>query len=233
MRVSIALVEPEQEVNVGHIARLMQNFGLTELLLIKPSFDRERAKIFAAHGKALLDSAKTVRFGDLEGFDPLIGTTAIRARGRLNLVRDAVSPWELPDVLSGKNSRPCILLGREATGLTNEELAKCDVVVSINTPSAYKTLNIAHALAILLYEIHSRGRRHSRDLAGAHEAELIVSYALALAESSGMRKHRTRMLELALKRVLGRGTATSKEAMLLVSLLRKANLAVDRKSGRK
>ncbi len=233
MRISIALVEPEHEVNVGHIARLMQNFGLDELLLIKPGFDAERARIFAAHGKNILDSARTIKFSDLDDYDPLIGTTAIRARNRLNIVRDAIAPWELPDLLSGRNSKPCIVLGREATGLTNEELAKCDVVVSIDTRSSYKTLNISHALAILLYELHARGRTRKRDLADAGELELIVDYAHSLAESSGIMPHKVQKVELALKRILGRSTLTSKEAMLLVTLLRKASLAIGRRSGRK
>jgi len=48
MNISIVLVEPEHEVNVGHIARLMKNFGLSELLLINPKFDLEKAKKYSA-----------------------------------------------------------------------------------------------------------------------------------------------------------------------------------------
>ncbi len=231
MQISIALVEPAHEVNVGHIARLMKNFGLSELLLVDPRFNREKAKIFAAHGKDLIDNASTVEFSDLEDFDPLIGTTAIRARSKLNLVRSVIAPWEISDILSGRRSRPCIVLGRESTGLTNDELSKCDVVVNIDTPTSYKTLNISHALTVLLYEISTGSRKKNRDLASASEVKLVVSYAISLAKSSGLGKHKLRMMELAMKRLLGRGTVTSKEAMLLVTLLRKASLAIERKHG--
>lgn len=228
-RISIALVEPEHEVNAGHIARLMKNFGLTQLLLVKPTFDMEKAKMFATHGKDVLGRARTVEFDDLKSFDPLVGTTAIRASDRLNLVRDAIMPREAAAILAARNSNACIVLGREATGLTNHELSRCDIVVSIDTPTDYKTLNISHALAILLYEIFAVNGRKKRSLADPNELQLLVNYALALAGTSGVRIHKMKMLETALKRIMSRGMATSKEAMILVTLLRGASMAMERK----
>lgn len=229
MNISIVLVEPEHEVNVGHIARLMKNFGLSELLLINPKFDLDKAKVFATHGKDLLEKAKQIKFNDLKRFDLLIGTTAIPASSRLNLVRDSIDPEHLARILTNKNSNFCLVLGREATGLTNEELAKCDIVVNIDTPTHYKTLNISHALAILLYEIFSRNKSKKRGLTTSKEMQLVIKYALSLAKSSGVRKHKITMLEVAMKRMMSRSMLTSKEAMLLVTLLRSAILAIERK----
>jgi len=226
MNISIVLVEPEHEVNVGHIARLMKNFGLSELLLINPKFDLEKAKIFATHGKDLLEKAKQIKFNDLKRFDLLIGTTAIPASSRLNLVRDSIDPEHLARILTNKNSNFCLVLGREATGLTNEELAKCDIVVNIDTPTQYKTLNISHALAILLYEIFASNMRRRRILATSNEVQLIIDYALSLAKNSGVRKHKIMMLKLALKRIMSRSMVTSKEAMLMVTMLRSATTAI-------
>ena len=226
MNISIVLVEPEHEVNVGHIARLMKNFGLSELLLINPKFDLDKAKVFATHGKDLLEKAKHVRFNDLKMFDLLIGTTAIPASSRLNLVRDSIDPEHLARILTNKNSNFCLVLGREATGLTNEELAKCDIVVNIDTPTQYKTLNISHALAILLYEIFASNMRRRRILATSNEVQLIIDYALSLAKNSGVRKHKIMMLKLALKRIMSRSMVTSKEAMLMVTMLRSATTAI-------
>ncbi len=229
MKISIALVEPEHEVNVGHIARLMKNFGLKELLLVNPKVDLEKAKVFATHGKDLLEKARRIKFNKLKMFDLLIGATAIQASDRLNLVRDSIDPEHLARILASKDSNLCIVLGREATGLTNEELARCDIVVNIDTPTNYKTLNISHALAMLLYEIFSRDKQRKRGLATAKELQLVTKYALSLAKSSAVRKHKITMLEVAMKRMMGRSMPTSKEVMLLVTLLRGAIMAIERK----
>jgi len=231
MKISVALVEPEHEVNVGHIARLMKNFGLKELLLVNPKFDLDKAKIFATRGKDLLEKAKQIKFNELKRFDLLIGTTAIPASSRLNLVRDSIDPEHLVRILANKNSNLCLVLGRESTGLANEELAKCDIVVNIDTPTQYATLNISHALAILLYAIlNTKSVKQRKSTASKKERKLVVDYALALAKTSGLHKHKTPMLEIALKRILGKSALTSKEAMLIVSLFRGALLTIKRKS---
>ncbi len=229
MKISIALVEPKLPINVGYIARLMKNFGLKELLLIKPKFTASRAKVFAMSGRDIQDKAKAIDFNELRKFDLLIGTTAIRGKSRLNLIRDSITPERLVDLLQ-KTSSACIVLGRESTGLTNRELNYCDVVVNIDTLTDYKTLNISHALAIILYEILAKGMSH-RSMASRSERELLIGYALDLAHKSGYRKHKQEMLQTTLKRILSHYTPTSKEVMLLVSLFRSAVLAIERTSG--
>ena len=197
MKISIALVEPKLAINVGYIARLMKNFGLKELLFIKPKFTASRARIFAVGGKDILDKAKTIDFKELRKFDLLVGTTAIRGKSRLNIVRDSITPERLVGLLQS-SSKACIVLGRESTGLTNRELSYCDVVVNIDTLTDYKTLNISHALAIILYEILAKGK--SRKTAAARsERELLITYALTLAEKSGYPKHKQEMLQTTLK----------------------------------
>lgn len=226
MKISIALVEPKLAINVGYIARLMKNFGLKDLLLIKPKFDTNKAKVFAMHGKNLLERAQIADFSELRKFNLLIGTTSMRAKSRLNIIRDCITPERLVSILQ-KDSNTCIVLGRESTGLTNRELSYCDVVVNIDTLTDYKTLNISHALAIILYEIIAKGRSR-KTAASKSERELLISYALRLAEKSDYPKHKQEMLQTTLKRLLASSSPTSKQAMLLTSLIRDAILAIDR-----
>ena len=230
MKISVALVEPKLAINVGYIARLMKNFGLKELLFIKPKFTASRARIFAVGGRDILDKAKVIDFNELRAFDLLVGTTAIRAKSRLNITRDSVTPERLVGMLQN-NSNACIVLGRESTGLTNRELSYCDVVVNIDTLTDYKTLNISHALAIILYEILAKGRS-LKTAASKKERELLMSYTISLAQKSDYPKHKQEMLQTTMKRILARSSPTSKEVMLLVSLLRDVKLAIDRSSTR-
>ncbi|GBC73087.1 tRNA (cytidine/uridine-2'-O-)-methyltransferase TrmJ [archaeon HR04] len=229
MRIRIAVCEPVYEVNVGHIARLMMNFGLEELLLIEPRVDLTKARVFAAHASSIVDSARIVRFEDIlrMDFDLIVGSTSTPSKDRSNIIRDAVDASTLAGIVRSREN-VCLLLGRESTGLTNEELARCDVVVSINTPTDYKALNISHALAIILYEIFKDSTAIYREQASREEMDLLIKYAIELAKVSNVRGYRVPMIETTMRRVIGRSMATSKEVMLLVSLLRSAILAIKR-----
>jgi tRNA/rRNA methyltransferase len=225
----VALCEPLYEVNVGHIARLVMNFGLDDLLLISPKVDLQKARVYAAHASTVIDRAKIVEFEYLKRFDMIIGTTSVPAVRRGNIVRDAIEPRDLHGIIN-KEQDTCILLGRESTGLTNEELRECDIVVSIDTPTGYKALNISHALAIILYEIFKDTSRlyRYRESASRSEVELLKGYVVRLAYKAGVREHKIPMLELAVERIMARGMATSKEVMLLVTLFRSAMNAIER-----
>ena len=151
----MALIESQYPVNVGHIARLMKNFGLKSLYFVRPNFDNTEAEKYSTHGNNVLVSAKTVTLRPLrKKFDILIGTTAIQAISRLNILRESISAEQLAKIIHDSSTKDfCILLGRESSGLNNEELELCNLVLTIDTKTNYRTMNVAHALAILLYEI--------------------------------------------------------------------------------
>src|SRR5919198_3254261 len=155
MTVGVALIEPQYPINVGHIARLMKNFGLKSLYFVRPHFDKAEAIKYSTHGKDVLVAAKTVTLRQLrKRFDVLIGTTAIRATSRLNILRQSISAEQIAKIIHDASTKNfCILLGRESSGLNNEELEICDLIVTIDTKTKYRTMNVAHALVILLYEI--------------------------------------------------------------------------------
>ena len=159
----------------------------------------------------------------------MIGTTAIYSNNRSNVIRDSINPSQLVKIIADSKQSICFLVGRESTGLNNTELSICDIVVSIDTGTAYRTLNISHALAILLYEIKKNSFQKKTNLATVHERVLLIDYALKLAKVSGYRRHKTSLLAMALKRFLGRNLLTSKETMLMVTLFRQALLTIERK----
>lgn len=235
--VSVAMVEPQYHVNVGHVARLMKNFGLQDLYFVSPNFDEEEAVRYAMHGSDVLARAKTVTLDDLrKKFDFLIGTTAIGATSRLNVLRESVSAERLAAIIrEGKGRTFCLVLGREASGMNNRELAACDLVCVVKTGTAYGTMNVAHALAILLYEISKvcampaakRGKKPV-DLASKHDIDLLLEYIDRLAGAGNFDGHKKPLLDIAVKKMIARSTPTTKDVMLVVSLLRKGLLAIKR-----
>jgi TrmH family RNA methyltransferase len=155
MTIAVTLIEPQYPVNLGHMARLMKNFGLKSLYFIRPHFDKTEAAKYSTHGNDILIAAKSVTLSQLrKKFDVLIGTTAIQASSRLNILRGSINAEQLAKIIHDSSIKDfCILLGRESSGLNNEELELCNLVVTIDTKTNYRTMNAAHALAILLYEI--------------------------------------------------------------------------------
>lgn len=238
MVIAVAMVEPQYPVNVGHVARLMKNFGLKKLYFVKPRFDRAEAVKYSTHGRDVLAAARTATLEQLrKKFDVLIGTTAIPATSRLNVVRESISAEQAARIIhDGSGKDFCILLGRESSGLSNSELAMCDLVAVIDTKTRYRTMNIAHALAVLLYEVSKNkpelAAKKSKKSAGPtsqQDIDLLLQYVNKVADAGNYDLHKKPLLEAALKKLLAKGAPTAKDVMLIVSLLRRSLLAIERK----
>jgi len=235
--VAVVLIEPKGHVNVGHVARLMKNFGLRRLYFVKPSFDREEAVRYSTHGKGVLAAARATTLKQLrKKYDILIGTTAIRATSRLNVLRESTSAEQMAKIIHDGDSKAfCIVLGREASGLNNEELALCDLVVNIDTRTKYRTMNVAHALAVLLYEVSkskpgppAKKSKKKVDLASQQDIDLLMQYVGRVADAGNYDAHKKPLLEAAAKKLLAKSVPTTKDVMLLVSLMRRSLLAIER-----
>jgi tRNA/rRNA methyltransferase len=187
----VVLDEPQDLVNIAHVVRGMKNFGLRDLRLVSP---REyepyrvegiahqtqdvlaRVRVFPALAAALADCVHIVGF-------TARGRTAKR---NLQRPRDAASEIAaLPDA-----GPIALLFGREDRGLSNEALDRCHRVVTIPSDPSYASLNLAHAVIIMLYELAlARGaeaqgfkapRRPSKPSAAADLERLFTDVAAAL-----------------------------------------------------
>jgi tRNA/rRNA methyltransferase len=234
---SITIVGAEYPVNLGYTARLMKNFGLQRLYLVSPNCDMRAASVYASHGAHVLKDAKVVALSKVRRtHDLLLATTAIRARRGANVGRTTVKPEEaVAQIVAAKSAS--IVFGRDTTGLTNEELAICDLVTSVETRTDYRTLNVSHSAAILLY-LTSRAwgadkAPRAREASGAsrERREAFSRYAYDLAIASGMQGHRAERMVQVARRVALKSEVNSKELGLLVSLLRKAELELKRPDG--
>jgi tRNA/rRNA methyltransferase len=154
MGVRIVLVEPAGALNVGSIARVMKNMGLTELFLVNPQCGRlsEEAIRMAVHAKDVLENAVVVDdlATALQGCQRAIATTA-RTRGiptKLESPRAAL-PWLLEP-----NLNSALIFGSESRGLSNQELNYGQRFIRIRASEVYPSLNLAQAVAICAYELY-------------------------------------------------------------------------------
>ena len=155
-RVSVVMVGTSHPGNIGATARAMAVMGLSKLVLAKPRCEvNEQSEAMASKGlKVLQNRVETSNLAEaLAGQQLVIGASA-RVRG---LDWPLVSPREASAIMaaklnSGEASQVAWVLGREDTGLTNEELAHCHYHVHIPTSAEYSSLNVAAAAQLLAYE---------------------------------------------------------------------------------
>ncbi len=153
---AIVLVRPREEGNVGAACRAMANMGLAELHLVEPAaeiatFGRAMAK-GAGH---VLDGAR--RHASLAAavapFARVVGTTSARDR---TWDQGRIPARELPAALAADppGTRTALVFGSEVGGLTNDELALCDPLVTVPCDPVQPTLNLAQAVLVVCYELY-------------------------------------------------------------------------------
>ncbi|MDY6769302.1 MAG: TrmJ/YjtD family RNA methyltransferase, partial [Candidatus Nanohaloarchaea archaeon] len=149
------VLEPAYQGNIGFIARLAENFSIDELVYVDPQCAiGDEAVEYASHADDRLQTARVVDDlgAAIEGLDFLVGTTGIKASEE-NVLRNGTTPRQMVDDLPAGDIG--VLLGREGKGLSNEELDRCDVTVSIPTSDDYPVMNLSHAAAVIFYELYT------------------------------------------------------------------------------
>jgi tRNA/rRNA methyltransferase len=224
--VSVTLVEPKGPVNVGHVARLVRNFGVEKLYLVEPAIDISVAAVYASHASDVLDDAVFTTFEKVrEENELLVATTAVKAAKKSNVIRRTVRPDRLHDILSSAKSSS-LVFGRDSTGLTNEEIRMCDVTTTIDTAPSYKALNIGHAAAIILY-MASRKGDGNRKAQGRGAREVFAKNFYELAKASRVPPHKTRNIFEVGKRIAATSAMTDAQLNLLTGVFRKAVATLD------
>lgn len=154
MSIRIVLVDPAHPGNIGAVARAMKNMGLYELHLVRPRyFPNSEATARASGAEDVLNAARVHETFEaaiaLCGF--VVGTSA-RSR---HLSFDLVEPRECAQqiVSAAQTNEVAVVFGCERVGLTNAELQRCNLLVTIPTNPDYSSLNLAMAVQVLAYEI--------------------------------------------------------------------------------
>jgi tRNA/rRNA methyltransferase len=151
----IILVEPQLGENIGMAARAMGNFALARLRIVNPrdgwpNIAATRAAAGADHvlEQAELHPTLEAAVADL---DLLFATTARAHDQAKPVVAPQVAAEEIVQHV-GRGGRAGILFGRERWGLTNEEVARADRIVTFPVNPGFASLNLAQAVLLMGYE---------------------------------------------------------------------------------
>jgi tRNA/rRNA methyltransferase len=154
-RIRIVLCAPSHPGNIGATARAMRTMGLSRLVLVAPQrFPHPDADALASGATTVLDHAEVVTTLDaaLAGAVLAIGFSA-RPRefaGAVMAVRAAAAE-ALRYSVAGDVA---LVFGSEMSGLSNAELALCQIVATIPSTPDFASLNLAAAVQIAAYELH-------------------------------------------------------------------------------
>jgi len=225
--ISFILVRPKYSGNIGYVARVIKNFGFNKLILINPLAEiNQESKILSVHAVDVLERVKiykTLEEGiEKEKINYLIGTTA-RLGSEKNPLR-TVMPSNMLRDLSIPDSHIGILFGNEESGLTNEELSLCDMVVTIPTSSDYPVLNLSHAVAIIAYEFSlllnkSRPMHHRPSL--PRERKVLLHFMNNVLDMLDIPEYKKRIYKGILKNLVGRSFITGREVHSLIGIFKK------------
>ena len=152
---AIVLVDPQLGQNIGMVARAMLNCGLDELRLVRPrdGWPSSAAESAASGADVVLE--KTRLFDTTaEAVGDLRRVYAATARPR-GMITPVVTPRqaaaELRSAVSAK-TRAGVIFGPERSGLTNDDIALADAVLSVPLNPAFASLNLAQAVFVVGYE---------------------------------------------------------------------------------
>jgi TrmH family RNA methyltransferase len=234
--ITIIFVEPENKENLGLVARVMKNFGFNKLILVNPKCKIDLKAFFVSkHANDVLKNAKITKSIPFKSFDYVIGTTA-KITTDYNIIRAPLTPKKAAEKIARINDkRIAILIGREGIGLKNKELEKCDFTITIPT-SDYKTLNVSHALAIILYEIFNKNFKGFVEITPASriEKEIIMKKIKNLLSNLEFKtSSRKRTQVLVWKRLLGKSELTKREAYAILGFLSKIEEKIECKQEQK
>lgn len=150
--IRIVLIDTALPENIGATARAMKTMGLTDLALVRPKlFPDQRANALAAGADDVLANARIC--------DQLIDAIAdcTFAAGCTARLRDISLPMREPAAAASEllaraqQGRVALVFGAERTGLTNEDLSRCQIAVHIPTDPEFSSLNLAQAVQVLAY----------------------------------------------------------------------------------
>jgi tRNA/rRNA methyltransferase len=184
-KIAIILVEPQMGENIGAVARAMKNFSLSDLRLVSPrdGWPNAKAESMSVGAVDLIHTAQIYEsiqdaISDLEY---VYAATAAPRDMNKNYILSRDIYMDLPNVASLG-----IMFGRENCGLNNKEIAYANKIVTIDTDVNFSSLNIAHSVAVICYELF-QGKKNLRvDLDNvqtlATKAELEYFYQHLFAE---------------------------------------------------
>ena len=215
-QVKIILIETTSSGNIGSTLRAMKNMGFNNLCLINPKeINLEEVKALSSNAADLIDKIQFFNTLDEALVDSEI-VVATSSRQRKvpwpTQSLDDLSPVLIEEIKKNKNIS--ILFGREDRGLTNEELQKSNIHMTIETDKKYPVLNLAMSVQVVCYKLfldYQKSKRVNKNeywdvpIAKYEHVTNLIDHFLSISEELEVfNKGNPRQIESRIKRLFRR-----------------------------
>lgn len=232
----VVLVRTQHAGNIGSVARVMRNMGANDLVLVSPEappLDEQALALATAHGEPVLRAARVVPSIEEAVGDCLVVAGTSARTGLHRGQKTAPLPEAAPALVEAMAAGPVALVfGPERTGLENDELARCQWLVSVPTAEDYPVMNLAQAAGACLYELRrgwlARSPSQAPDIATFEEQERMFALLReGLTRSRYLRGPGGGALFGAVRHLLTRARLSSAEVRMLIGLARQLEWLAD------
>ncbi len=237
--IRVVLIQPTHPGNIGATARAMANMGISQLVLVDPvDFPSPVATARAAGADRLLDDARVVPSLDeaIADCTLVIGSTARSRSIQWPEKTPEESAGFIADELARAGEPVALLFGRESSGMTNEELERCQYLVRIPVDAEFSSLNLASAVLVMLYELRKKlsfgdaGSTEEGDqLANAEELRHFYDHLQAFVQRIEFSDGRSSKLHRKMTRLFNRVRMYNQEVRMLRGLFRSVEDKLDGK----
>ena len=222
-RIKLVLCRPEGSRNVGAVCRAMGSMGFSRLYITgreKGFFEREEVFTMGLNSAHLFD--KAVFFDPKESLSHITADCSIvagltRRRGGYRKYF-SLRPDELRERIGCTAGPIALLFGNERSGLSDEELRYCNVACHIPTHPQQPSLNLSHAVQIVLYEFFRLEEQTPEQQMPMNQAEIyrlseeLCEHMRAMGLHDTLGNQRT---ELFVRDILSRATLAAREGQRL------------------
>jgi tRNA/rRNA methyltransferase len=226
--VTIVLVRPQQPGNIGVAARAIANHGVGGLTMVCPNgFDPERARWMAPKAHHVINGARFCRSVSeaVANMAQVVATTA-RPRNQDWIVR---TPTEVGQHIAQSPVPTAILFGPEDNGLSNEDLALAESILTFPTTHV-SSLNLGQAVTATCAALRTaQGSVLTNDdvqttQVPVERREELVDRTLNALETSGYLDGRSRRIVTnTLIRLSARADMTHEEVNSLLGMIKQVN----------
>ncbi|KKZ13328.1 MAG: rRNA methyltransferase [Candidatus Synechococcus spongiarum SP3] len=229
----VVLVATAGPLNLGAVARLCANFAVQQLRLVAPRCDPHdpQALRMAVHAQDTLRNAPV--FPTLDAALQDCGrVAACSARATAEPLPTAPPEQVMPWLLQPHPLPAALVCGREDHGLHNAELRRAGRLIRIATAPAYSSMNLSHAMAVVLAASEATSgaaspqARHAPSPCGTGPLTDLLEDAGALLLETGFLWPHTAVARMAkLEELVRRAEPSQAELALLRGMVRQLRWA--------
>jgi tRNA/rRNA methyltransferase len=224
--IRVVLSHPSHPGNIGASARAMKTMGLNTMVLVNPKrFPDQEAEALASRATDVLSAARVCASLD-EALAGTVLAAALSARPR-ELSHAAYDPRKAAGILlqQARKNPVALVFGGEMSGLSNEEIIKCQMLVHIPADPGYPALNLAAAVQVMCYELrmaleNPASRQTEFEAASFEEIEMVYRHLEEVLVGTGFLNpnHPGRLMER-LHRLFARTRLEKDEVNILRGIL--------------